>query len=354
MSRQPSDRDRKREPSAQAAPAASGGFVGLLRTRLVAGVTMLTSGGGGPSIDYSSPPGDPGLFGPDAVCWRVHADFTSMMAGGIAALLLQALHPLALAGVWDHSSFRTDILGRLRRTATFVAGTTFASRADALHLIERVKTIHDGVTGIAPDGRAYRASDPALLTWVHVAEVSSFLAGYLRYVNPVLSGEEQDRYYAETSRIAVMLGAADVPCSRAEIAAYLHRMRGELVAGERTREVIRVLREAPVPRAVMRPASNLLFHAGVDLLPDWAQQQLGLASLASMRKIVARPGVRLMGPVMRWALVNGASKRSLRRAAAAPVPASAVPAPAAPAPSGLQTEPHRPADTPQATPAVDE
>ncbi|MEK6348882.1 MAG: oxygenase MpaB family protein [Burkholderia sp.] len=321
---------------------------------------MLTSGGGGPSIDYSSPPGDPGLFGPDAVCWRVHADFTAMMAGGIAALLLQALHPLALAGVWDHSSFRTDILGRLRRTATFVAGTTFASRADALHLIERVKTIHDGVTGTAPDGRPYRASDPALLTWVHVAEVSSFLAGYLRYVNPALTGEEQDRYYAETSRIAVMLGAADVPCSRAEIAAYLARMRGELVAGERTHEVIRVLREAPVPRAVMRPASALLFHAGVDLLPDWAQRQLGLAALAPMRRIVARPGVRLMGPVMRWALVNGAAKRSRRRVAAAAAPGSsptsppAAPAAAEPAPPPRPAEPHPANPAAHPAPAVDE
>ena len=95
--------------------------------------------------------GDPGLFGPEAVCWRVHADFTSMMTGGIAALLLQALHPLALAGVWDHSSFRTDILGRLRRTATFITGTTFGSRADALALIERVKSIHAHISGTAPD-----------------------------------------------------------------------------------------------------------------------------------------------------------------------------------------------------------
>ncbi len=88
-----------------------------------------------------------------------------MMAGGISALMLQTLHPLALAGVWDHSAFRTDILGRLRRTATFIAGTTYGSRRDALALIERVKQIHLGVTGTAPDGRPYRASDPTLLTW---------------------------------------------------------------------------------------------------------------------------------------------------------------------------------------------
>ena len=110
-----------------------------------------------------------------------------MMTGGVSALLLQALHPMALAGVWDHSTFRTDILGRLRRTATFIAGTTYGNKHDALALIERVKRIHLSVTGMAPDGRPYRASDPELLTWVHVAEVSSFLKAHLRYVNPLLS-----------------------------------------------------------------------------------------------------------------------------------------------------------------------
>jgi uncharacterized protein (DUF2236 family) len=134
-----------------------------LRSKLAAGVTHLTIGSG-PTLDYLSPLGDPGLFGPDSVCWKVHADFTSM-TGGISALLLQALHPLALAGVWDHSTFRTDILGRLRRTATFIAGTTYGSLHDALALVERVKRIHLGVSGVAPDGQPYRASEPALLTW---------------------------------------------------------------------------------------------------------------------------------------------------------------------------------------------
>src|SRR5471030_861408 len=155
-----------------------GQMVKRVRSRLANGVTSLTTGSG-PSVDYSSPPGDPGLFGPDAICWKVHADFTSMMTGGVSALLLQALHPIALAGVWDHSTFRTDILGRLRRTATFIAGTTYGNQHDALALIERVRRIHLSVTGVTPDGRPYRASDPELLTWVHVAEVSSFLKAHL-------------------------------------------------------------------------------------------------------------------------------------------------------------------------------
>jgi len=288
-----------------------------LRLSLADSITHLTTGSG-PRIDYSSPPGDPGLFGPDAVCWKVHADFASMMAGGISALLLQALHPLALAGVWDHSTFREDILGRLRRTATFIAGTTYGSRADALALIERVKRIHVVVTGVAPDGRPYRADDPALLTWVHVAEVSSFLAAYLRFVNPALSAAAQDQYYAETARIAQLLGATDVPTSRAAIDAYLLAMQPELEAGERTREVVRVLMNAPAPRPAMRPAGALMRQAGIDLLPPWAQRLLGFERFAALRSLVVQPGMRTVAPVLRWALVNGVSKRARRRAAAAP------------------------------------
>ncbi len=300
-------------------PTSRGGLAQLLagriRSKLAAGVTHLTTGSG-PTLDYSSPPGDPGLFGPNSVCWKVHADFTSMMTGGISALLLQALHPLALAGVWDHSTFRTDILGRLRRTATFISGTTYGSQHDALALIERVKRIHLGVTGVGPDGRTYRASDPALLTWVHVAEVSSFMAAHLRYVNPLLPVAAQDQYFAETARIAEMLGASNIPRSRAEIDAYLLAMQPELVASERTQEVVRVLMNAPAPSPAMRPAGALMLNAGVDLLPDWAQTMLGFERFAGIRRAVTRPGVRLVAPVIRWALVNGVSKRARRRVAA--------------------------------------
>ncbi|KWF74359.1 histidine kinase [Burkholderia multivorans] len=302
--------------SAPPSTAGSSRWIEQIRKRVAAGVTHLTTGSG-PTLDYSSPPGDPGLFGPDAVCWRVHADFTSMMTGGICALLLQALHPLALAGVWDHSSFRTDILGRLRRTATFISGTTFGNRRDALALIERVKAIHARVTGTAPDGRPYRADDPALLTWVHVAEVSSFLAAHLRYVNPALPGELQDRYYAETAQVAERLGATDIPRSRAEIDAYLARMRPELEAGPRTFEVMRILLNAPLASPMLRPAATLVMQAGVDLLPPWAQQMLGVSTFAPLRRAVVRPGVRAVAPVLRWALVNGVSKRARRRATAA-------------------------------------
>ncbi len=193
-----------------------------------------------------------------------------MLIGGISALLLQVLHPLALAGVWDHSSFRQDIIGRLRRTSQFISGTTFGSTRDAEWLIDKVRTIHLQVVGTAADGRPYAASDPDLLTWVHVAEVSSFMAAHLRYRNPHLSLADQDAYYAEIALVAERLGARNVPRSRQAVAHYLQAMRPQLVCDERSREVVRVLLEAPAPSRLAKPVGSLMMQAGIGLLPDWA------------------------------------------------------------------------------------
>ncbi len=278
-----------------------------IETRVLS-LTGLAIGG----VDYESPPGDPGLFGPDSVCWRVHGDFTSMMVGGISALLLQALHPLALAGVWDHSNFRDDLLGRLRRTGQFIAATTFGSHADADRLIERVRRIHSGVTGTAPDGRAYAASDPDLLTFVHVAEVSSFLKSHLRYLNPALSAADQDRYYAEVALIAERLGAREVPRSRVEIEAYFERVRPQLYSDERALEILQILRTAPAPSRLLRPFGTLMLHAGVELMPDWATVMFGL-TLSEARRQLIRTGVRNIAPVLRWAVRNASVHRARRR-----------------------------------------
>lgn len=283
----------------------------FLRRRIEAQVLSLSGIVLG-QIDFSQPKGDPGLFGPDAVCWRVHGDFTSMMVGGISALLLQALHPLALAGVWDHSNFRQDLIGRLRRTGQFISGTTFGSRRDAEWLIDKVRTIHLQVVGTAPDGRPYAASDPALLTWVHVAEVSSFLAAHLRYRNPQLSDADQDRYYAEVALIAERLGAENVPKSRAEIAAYLAAIRPQLLCDERSREILRILLAAPAPSALAVPVGKLLMQAGIDLLPDWAQAMLE-QHIGTARSRAIQAGVNSLAPTLRWAVRGGAIHHARRR-----------------------------------------
>lgn len=283
----------------------------FLRRRIESQVLSLSGIALG-QIDFEKPQGDPGLFGPDSVSWQVHGDFTSMLIGGISALLLQALHPLALAGVWDHSNFREDLLGRLRRTGQFISGTTYGSRADADWLIDKVKTIHLKVSGTAPDGRAYAASDPALLTWVHVAEVHSFLQAHLRYRNPQLSEADQDRYYAEIALIAERLGATQVPRSRAEVAAYLAAVRPELLCDARSLEILRILLNAPAPSALAAPAAKLLMQAGIDLLPDWAQEMLD-QQISPARSQMIHAGVHSLAPVLRWAVRGGAIHRARKR-----------------------------------------
>ena len=275
-------------------------------------VRGLTGAGDG-AIDLTRPPGDEGLFGSGSVAWRVHGDFTSMMIGGTAALLVQMLHPGALAGVWDHSNFQHDMLGRLKRTAQFIAATTYGSTTEAERLIDRVRRIHDRVHGVLPDGTPYDANDPELLTWVHVAEVDCFLRAYLRYKNPHLSVAEQDRYFAENRVVAARLGAPDVPGSRAEVDAYLRDMRPQLRFDARTRTVRDALLNQPAPSLLLRPFGDLNMRAAIDLLPPWARTMLMLHT-GDGERVVVRAGAQGMGRLLRWALSGATAEQRAREA----------------------------------------
>lgn len=265
------------------------------------------------SIDYDHPLGDRGLFGPESVTWRVHADFPGMMAGGICALMLQTLHPLALAGVWDHSNFRQDLLGRLRRTTAFVAGTTYAPQAAAQQLIAHVAQIHHRVRGTTEDGRAYSADAPDLLCWVHVTEVWSFLAGYERYRGLALTPEERDDYFRETSLIAEALGAKKVPKSAAGVSQYFRRVQPQLRYEHRSAEVLRVLSTMTLPVPGGGLAREVFLGAGAALLPDWANQAMGRGRLQRLRADAAARSLMLVAPAIRAALTEGVSARSWRR-----------------------------------------
>ncbi|MBU8978218.1 MULTISPECIES: oxygenase MpaB family protein [unclassified Lysobacter] len=264
-------------------------------------------------IDYDRPPGDPGLFGPDSVTWRVHADFPGMLAGGLCALMLQTLHPLALAGVYDHSNFRTDLVGRLRRTTNFVAGTTYASRPEAQKLIDRVAGIHAQVHGVTPDGRAYRADDPALLTWVHVTESFGFLEGFRRYSPLALPVGAADAYYDEVRRIAEALGARDVPASEAQVRDYFAQVQDGLGFDERSREVLDVLAHIRLPVPAAGLSRELFLGAGAALLPHWAVQRLSLGTAQRTRARVAAGTLRAIAPLFRIALSDGVAPRACRR-----------------------------------------
>ncbi|OWY63134.1 hypothetical protein B7486_54740 [cyanobacterium TDX16] len=231
--------------------------------------------------------GEDGPLGPDSVAWRVHAD-PAMFVGGLRALLVQTLHPLAMAGVHDHSDFRNDPFGRLHRTSAFVGSTTYGSWEQALHAVGVVRRVHVHVRGTAPDGRPYEASDPHLISWVHVAEVDSFLRAYQRYGSRPLSPAEADQYVDELATVAELLDAETVPRSVAELREVLEAFRPELEVGDQARETVRFLMWPPVPLA-MRGAYGLVAAAAVGLLPGFARRDLGLPTVPFADPLVVRP-----------------------------------------------------------------
>jgi uncharacterized protein (DUF2236 family) len=241
-----------------------------------------------------------GLFGPRAVAWRVNGDVTSMMVGGVAGLMMQMLHPAVLGGVWDHSKFRTDMAGRLRRTARFIALTTYGDRTEAEAVIARVRRIHGHVRGVLPDGTAYAADDPALLAWVHVTEAMCFLDAWVRYAEPGMSVADQDRYFAEMAVVAVALGADPVPRTRVEARDVVRAMRPGLRYDGRTREVMGILRNQPTTSLVSGSFQALTMQAAVDLLPGWARRMHGLDNPLVARPLV-RAGVFGVAQTLRWA-----------------------------------------------------
>ncbi|WP_078489595.1 oxygenase MpaB family protein [Streptomyces bikiniensis] len=243
----------------------------------------------------------PRWFGPDRPIRTVHGD-AAMFAGGLTALLLQSLHPSAMAAVAAHSGFRGDPWGRLQRTSTFLAVTTFGTADDARHAVERVRAVHERVRGTAPGGLPYRASDPHLLGWVHVAEVHSFLRAHLRYGAAPLTRSDCDGYLADTARIAEELGAERPPRNLAELARRLEAYRGELGGTREAREAARfLLRDPPIPRRARAPYA-LLAAGAVELLPPWALRELGLPPLPRPARAAARAGGRLAVGGIRWAM----------------------------------------------------
>ncbi len=241
-----------------------------------------------------------GLFGPNSVAWRVHGDVASMMVGGIAGLMLQMLHPAVLAGVWDHSKFRDDMRGRLRRTARFIALTTYGGRAEAVAAMARVRRIHDHVTGTLPDGTPYAANDPALLAWVHLTETTSFLDAWIRYGEPRMRAADQDRYFAEMVQVGEALGADPLPRSRMAARRLMNEMRPLMRSDARTREVARLVMHQTTPTRLTQPLQTMTMQAGVDLLPDWARRLHGLPNPALGRPLV-RAGTLGIARTLRWA-----------------------------------------------------
>lgn len=231
---------------------------------------------------------DAGLFGPDSVAWRVHAN-PIMLVGGLRALMIQALHPVAMAAVAQHSGFVDDAWGRLRRTAEYITDTTFGDTATAEAAAARVRSVHDRITGTDPfTGRTYSAHDPDLLLWVHNVEVHSFLYGYRRFVGGI-STEDADRYVAEMAVAGKLVGlpAGMAPTSMAELREYL--WSAPMVVTEPAVEALRFLQQPPLgdDQHFLRPVWQLPMAGAVAILPSRVRGLYGL------------PWTPIAGPVVR-------------------------------------------------------
>jgi len=238
----------------------------------------------------------------DGVARLVHGDLPSMLIGGVASLLLQMLHPLAMAGVAQHSRYRDDALGRLEQTATFIGTTTYGSAADAAAVIERVRAAHASVRGVADDGRAYAASDPHLLEWVHVAELSMFLDASRAYGPRELTIEDEDRYVNEMALVGRDLGVLDPPQTRRDLDERLQLFRSELEITNDAREA-RDFVVRGVPRSLRdRVGYGTVLVAAIGVLPDFARRQLELPTVPFVNTVLVRPAATTLCVALRWAV----------------------------------------------------
>jgi uncharacterized protein (DUF2236 family) len=272
-----------------------------LRARIGAAIFDRVAGPDGRARrDLISAPGEP-MFPAGRPIRLVHGD-SAMFAGGIRALLLQSLHPLAMAAVAGHSGYRGDPWGRLQRTSYFLAVTTFGRGADAQAAIGRVRAVHQQVTGFAPDGRRYAAADPHLLTWVHIAEADSFLQAYTRFGARPLSQAERDGYVADIALIGSGLGVPDPPRTEGELAQRIAAYRGELRGTAQARDAARFLLLNPPLPLIARPPYAILAAAAVSLLPGWARRPLQLPPrLPVAEAALVRPAGQAMVHAIRWA-----------------------------------------------------
>ncbi|MCQ4205716.1 oxygenase MpaB family protein [Streptomyces longispororuber] len=243
----------------------------------------------------------PRWFPCDSPVRAVHAD-SAMFIGGLSALLLQTLHPAAMAAVATHSGFRGDPWGRLHRTSTFLATTTFGPAETAQSACDRVNAVHERIRGVTDRGAAYRASDPHLVEWIHIAEVDSFLRAHQRFASRRLTVRECDEYVRQMARIARALGVPTPPESTGDLRARLAAYRPELRATPEALETARYLLLRPPLPAPALPLYAALASNAVALLPRWATAELRLPRWEPAERWAVQPAGRLTTALIRWAM----------------------------------------------------
>ena len=220
-------------------------------------------------------PADQGLFGPQSLVWRVHRDRSFPLAG-MRSLIVQALHPLAMAGVAQHSTWQKDPFGRLAATGGYVLTVTYGDTASAMRAADRVRQVHTYVRGTDPNtGLPYEAGDPALLLWVHAGMVDSIVEIVMRYGRP-LSAEDADRYVAEMVRFAEIVGVPreQVPASVGALREYIGSVALRQATPE-AREAIGIVLDPPGLEPELRELWHDLGQVAIGTLPAWAREMYG-------------------------------------------------------------------------------
>jgi uncharacterized protein (DUF2236 family) len=273
------------------------------RRQLAAEVSRLLIGDHEPiAVRSRASDADPGLFGPQSVTWRLHDD-SCMLAGGLRALMLQTMHPLAMAGVADHSAYRSDPLGRLANTAVYVGTSIYGSTAQAIDAVATVKRVHESVVGTAPDGRAYAANDPHLLTWVHHTLVDSFLRANRRYGAAPVDDTDADRYVREMAVMMEVFEGEPAARSVAELRAYFRARRPELAATPEARATMRFLLLPPLPLHARAPYAALA-SAAIGMLPGWVRRDLRVPYVGPIDPLVVRPATRVLFRTLDWVMAG--------------------------------------------------
>jgi uncharacterized protein (DUF2236 family) len=272
-----------------------------LQRRLGAALFARVAGPEGPANRARFGTPGPRWFAEDRPIRRVHGD-AAMFVGGLRALLLQSLHPQAMIAVARHSDYRSDPWGRLQRTSTFLAVTTYGTADDAQRAVDRVRKVHQYVNGTGPDGLPYRADDPHLLRWVHVAEADSFLRCHQRYGARPLDAAGCDGYVDDAARIALALGVPDPPRTQAELAAALSSYQAELRAIPEAIEAARFLVRTPPLPLVARGPYALLAATAVGELPAWARRELRLPKPHAAESVLVPSAGHGIVSAIRWAM----------------------------------------------------
>jgi uncharacterized protein (DUF2236 family) len=264
-----------------------------LRHQLEARLAHLVHTDGSANGDFLHPHGEPALIPPDSVSWKVFKNPLALYIGGITAVVMQLAEPRVGSGVWQYTSFRQRPLDRLRRTGHAAMMTVYGPRSRAESMIAGVTRMHARVRGIAPDGRAFCASDPELLDWVHATACFGFLAAYDAYVRP-LAGFERDRYYAESRPAAELYGARSAPGSQQALEELLDRMGGQLRSSDIVFDFLRIMRRIPALPAPLRPLQGVLIQAAIQVIPARLRDRIGLSegwNLAPWRRsLLCRAG----------------------------------------------------------------